>query len=85
MIFIADVPPVVYEQVVIYKKLTSTIQLNGLSDSREKIFERFSLGFLIQANRFLELSKKTTHEKAKANYERMALIHFKAYLEEVGK
>ena len=80
---IADIPPVSYVQEVRFEYLNEEINFNAYGYVTSE--ERVGLLFLIQANRFVELSKNTDFNKAELNYERMALINFQAYLQRLGK
>lgn len=82
--FIADIPPVTPVQEARYEILVDYIHNNKYQASLTDI-ERLKLTFLVQANRYIEASKRTDFEKAKLNYERMALLNFQAYLVRLGK
>lgn len=82
--FIADIPPVTPVQEARYEVLVDYIHNNKVL-AVETDQERLWLVFLVQANKYLEAAKKTNFEKAKLNYERMALLNYFAHLERLGK
>ena len=82
MFIIADIPPVTNVQEIRFEYLNETlVETTQWFRTSE---ERVGLLFLRQANRFIELSERTSFEKAELNYERMALINFQAYLQRIG-